>query len=50
MGDGGGREVQERGDICIHIADSCCCMAETNNTVKQLCVCACLVAQSCLPL
>ena len=27
---GGGREVQERGDICIPVADSCWCMAETN--------------------
>ena len=29
-GVGGGREVQEREDICILMADSCCCMAETN--------------------
>ena len=29
----GKREVQERGDICIHTADSCCCMAETNTTL-----------------
>ena len=36
MGGGGGREVQEGGDICIHIADSRHCTAETNNTVKQL--------------
>ena len=27
---GGGREVQEGGDICILKADSCCCMAEAN--------------------
>ena len=26
----GGREVQKGGDICIHIADSLCCTAETN--------------------
>ena len=26
----GGKEVQERGDICIHTADSHCCTAETN--------------------
>jgi len=26
---GGGREVQEEGNICILLADSCCCMAET---------------------
>ena len=27
---GGGREAQERGDIRIPMADSCCCVAETN--------------------
>ena len=32
----GGKEAQEGGDICIHIADSRCCASETNNTVKQL--------------
>ena len=26
----GGRETQEGGDIGIHIADSLCCMAETD--------------------
>ena len=26
----GGREVQERGDTCIPMTDSCWCMAETN--------------------
>ena len=26
----GGREVQDRGDICIPMANSCGCMAETN--------------------
>ena len=25
------KEAQEGGDICILIADSCCCRAETNN-------------------
>ena len=35
-GMGGGREDQDGGDIYIHIADSCCCSAETNNSVKQL--------------
>ena len=25
-----GSEVQERGDICIHMADSRCCTTETN--------------------
>lgn len=33
MGDGGGRKVQEGGDICIHIADSLLCTAETNTAV-----------------
>ena len=28
-----GREAQEGGDICIHIADSLCCTAETNTTL-----------------
>ena len=26
----GGRKAQEEGDICILMADSCYCMAETN--------------------
>ena len=31
---GGGREVQEGGgDMCIHIADSLHCTAETNTTL-----------------
>ena len=29
------REVQEGGVICIHIAYSLCCTAETHNIVKQ---------------
>ena len=29
-GEGHVREVQKRGDICIPMADPCCCMAETN--------------------
>ena len=32
-GGGDGREVQEGGDICIHIADSLCCTAEANKTL-----------------
>ena len=32
-GMGGGREVQEGGDICILMADSYCCTAETNTTL-----------------
>ena len=30
---GGGKEVQEGGDICIHIDDSLHCTAETNTTL-----------------
>ena len=31
-----GREAQERGDICVHIADSRCCTAETLiDVIKQ---------------
>ena len=26
----GRRELQEGGDICISVADSCCCTAEAN--------------------
>ena len=29
--DGGGREVQEERDICIHIADSLPCAVETKH-------------------
>ena len=36
MEDGGEREIQEAGDVCIRIADTLCCTAETNNLVKQL--------------
>ena len=32
MGEGG-RELQEGGDICLHIADSLCFTAETNTTL-----------------
>ena len=33
-GDGlGGGDTQERGDICIHIADSLQCTAETNTVL-----------------
>ena len=28
---GGRREAQEGGDICIHIADSFCCIVETQH-------------------
>ena len=31
--DGGGREVEEGGDICIHIADSLHCTAEPKTTL-----------------
>ena len=30
---GGGREAHERGDICIHTADSLHCTADTNTTL-----------------
>ena len=33
MGRGCEREAQEGGDICIHIADSSCCTAETDTTL-----------------
>jgi len=33
-GVGGEKEVQEGGDICIPMLDSCCCMAETNTRLK----------------
>ena len=36
LGDLSGKEIQKRGDICIHIADSLCCTVETNDIVKQL--------------
>ena len=35
-GGDGGREAQERGDICIDTVDLCCFISETNNMVKQL--------------
>ena len=30
---GGRREVQEGGNMCIPMADSCCCIAETNTVL-----------------
>ena len=33
VGCGQGREVLEEGDICILMADSPCCRAETNKTL-----------------
>ena len=30
-----GREAQDRRDICIIVADSHCCMAETNTTLEK---------------
>ena len=30
-----GREVPRRGDICIHVADSLCCAAETNRILQN---------------
>ena len=29
-GEGDGREVQEGGDVCVAVADTCWCLAETN--------------------
>ena len=29
------RDTQKEGDICIHIADSLHCTAETSDTIKQ---------------
>ena len=36
MGVWGGREAHEGGDICIHLAESCCCAAETNTTYRAI--------------
>ena len=36
MGSGGGRELQERADVCTLVADSHCGRAEANTTLKQL--------------
>ena len=36
-GEGGKRVVQEGGDICVCMADSCCRMAETNTTMQSYC-------------
>ena len=39
-GDLNGKEIQKRGDICIHIAASLCCTAEAKHSiVKQLYYC-----------
>ena len=32
----GGKGSKSGGDVCMHIADSLHCTAETNNIVKQL--------------
>ena len=32
---GEGREAQQRGDVCIHVADSLCCTAETSMTLQS---------------
>ena len=34
-GVGGGREVHERGDVCIPVAGSRCCPAETSTILKR---------------
>ena len=33
VGGGVGREVQEERDVCVHVADSRHCTAETNTTL-----------------
>ena len=33
--EGGGEQVQERGDACIPMADSCWCTAENNTTLQS---------------
>ena len=35
-GVGGGKEVQEGGDMCTPMDDSCWCMAETNKYCKAI--------------
>ena len=30
-----GKDTQNRGDTCTHIADSLCCIAETNTTLQS---------------
>ena len=45
-----GTEIQGRGGICVCMADSIYCIAETNNIVKKLSVQLSSVAQSCLTL
>ena len=35
-GDPNGKEIQKRGDICIHITNSLCCTVETNTVKKRL--------------
>ena len=32
-GDLNGNEIQKRGGMCINVADSLCCTAETNTTL-----------------
>ena len=32
-GDQTGKEIQKREDVCIHRADSLCCIVETNTTL-----------------
>ena len=34
-GVGGGREVQDGGDVCDLVADSRCCMAEVNTILES---------------
>ena len=41
VGWGSWEESSEGRDVCIHIANSCCCTAETNATSKSNYVCLC---------
>ena len=34
-GDLNGKEIQNRGDICVCIAESLCCTVETNTTLQS---------------
>ena len=38
-GDLNGKKIQKRGDMCICIADSVCCTAETNTNCKPTIYC-----------
>lgn len=33
--EGAGKEAEEGGDVCTHVADSLCCAAETNTPLQS---------------